>query len=178
MCDTPPKKKKVVPTTPTTQGLSKARIKVQQKITKRNYNLCNGLDVNERLTQTYRLFQTFEQDSGEETEEYDHDQVFEDVKPISKPERKPKPEHEIEKVLKCDVKTHTVGIKKRHKSLSGRKYRCKECDEIADSMAKLNLHHKNNHSPVKCNVCNEMFNTPSTLSQHMYKHKDCKYNCE
>ena len=134
--------------------------------------------MNERLTQMYRLFQTFEQDSDEETEKYEHEQVSEDVKPNPKPERKPKPEREDEKVVECDIKTHTVGIKKRCKSSSGRKYQCKECDEIMDSMAKLNLHHKDKHSPVKCNICNELFNTPSTLSRHKYKHKECKYSCE
>ena len=122
MCVKPTKKRKVAPTTPTVHGPSKDRLKAQEKISKRNYNLCNGLDVNERLTQMYRLFQTFEQDSDEETEEYEHEQVPEDVKPIPKPDRKPKPEHEDEKVVECDIKTHTVGIKKRRKSSSERKY--------------------------------------------------------
>ena len=45
-------------------------------------------------------------------------------------------------------------------------------------MAKLNFHHKDKHSLVKGNICNELFNTPSTLSRHKYKHKECKYSCE
>ena len=42
----------------------------------------------------------------------------------------------------------------------------------------LNAHHKRNHDPVTCDVCNQQFSTPNTLMQHAYSHLTKKYGCD
>ena len=82
-----------------------------------------------------------------------------------------------EKVVKCDIKTRTVGIEKCPKNSTGRKYRCPECRELFNSVAKLNRHYIDNHPPLICKICNDRFNTLSTLSRPRYKHKKLDFKC-
>ena len=46
------------------------------------------------------------------------------------------------------------------------------------SLAELNSHFKESHPPVICDICKESFNTPSTLSQHKYKHRKLEFSCD
>ena len=180
MCDDIPKRKKqrTMVIKPDPSGPSNSRLEAQDRIEQRNYNLRNGLkdDVNRRLTRSYRMFQpnvkTDNSDLDITPSEYDTDD--DDVpKTVSK-------QSEPEKVVKCDVKTHTVGIKKHHKMTVPRKHKCKEhdCGFITDCAAKLNNRHKEQHQLVICDVCKEYFNTPSTLARHVYKHRDLKFKCD
>ena len=181
MCNDSPKKKK--PKTellkPKYSGPSKSRLEAQDKIERRNYNMRNGLkdDVNKRLTQSYRMFQP-NRNANDSDEDNAPDLPADTEKSDVKPSMEKETKEDTENVVKCDVKTHTVGIKKHYKNTSGRKHKCKECAFVTDSSAKLNTHHKDNHQPVKCDVCKELFNTPSTLARHVYKHRELKFKCE
>ena len=82
-----------------------------------------------------------------------------------------------DKVVKCKLKTRTIGLKRRQKRKSTRKYKCPNCASIHDSIALLNAHYKSSHPPVKCEECSLFFNTPSTRSRHMYKHINVDHSC-
>ena len=41
----------------------------------------------------------------------------------------------------------------------------------------LNAHVINTHRQVKCDMCDQYFNTPSSLKKHKYTHSDEKYAC-
>ena len=49
-------------------------------------------------------------------------------------------------------------------------YHCGYCTKVFDLVQHLNNHHKRNHNPVTCDVCNKQFATPNTLMRHAYGH--------
>ena len=57
-------------------------------------------------------------------------------------------------------------------------YHCGYCTKVFDSLQHLNNHHKRNHNPVMCNICNKQFATPNTLIRHAYGHLTKQYGCE
>ena len=57
-------------------------------------------------------------------------------------------------------------------------YHCGYCVKVFDSLQHLNNHHKRNHDPVMCDVCNKDFATPNTLIRHAYGHLTKQYGCE
>ena len=72
--------------------------------------------------------------------------------------------------------TRTCGIKRTKKS---RMYKCPKCGIKKTSLHSLNEHYQRRHRKVKCNVCGQSFNTPSSRDKHMYTHKSRKwYPCE
>ena len=66
------------------------------------------------------------------------------------------------------------GLKKSKKH---RKFRCKLCQNVADSQANANKHYKDTHPPVNCQECAMVFSNPSSLCQHKYTHLDKKFCC-
>ena len=87
-----------------------------------------------------------------------------------------------EVVSKGSFKTKTFGVKrmnspKKKSKVKGKTYGCPECTTRHDSVSALNLHYKDNHEPVKCTECDQVFNTPSTLRRHKYTHQDLKFKC-
>ena len=71
--------------------------------------------------------------------------------------------------------------KKHDDNTSGlRHYYCasENCDSSYNTQAELNRHHKDNHPPVICTVCQKVCSMPNTLDRHMYKHwstLECQY---
>ena len=57
-------------------------------------------------------------------------------------------------------------------------YHCGYCTKVFDSLQHLKNHHKRNHNPVTCDVCNKQFATPNTLMRHAYSHFTKQYGCE
>ena len=92
--------------------------------------------------------------------------VFEESKHVSPPAKRGK------------LITKTYGVKKPGKKMSSRKYTCPSCSAIYDSVALLNRHFKDTHPPLQCKVCDKFVNTPSTLTWHLYSHKDLKFSCD
>ena len=80
-----------------------------------------------------------------------------------------------EKPSKGELKIKTVSLPKRVRS---RTFRCQTCKYICHSERERNQHHKDNHCPLSCAVCSEVFNTPSGLHRHKYRHTDLKFTCE
>ena len=52
------------------------------------------------------------------------------------------------------------------------------CTKVFDSLQHLNNHHKRNHNPVMCDICNKQFATPNTLIRHAYGHLTKQYGCD
>ena len=82
-------------------------------------------------------------------------------------------------VPKLDNRPTTNKYKiKRTKQNGMMYYHCDYCVKVFDSLQHLNNHHKRNHDPVTCNVCNKNFATPNTLIRHAYGHLTKQYGCE
>ena len=76
--------------------------------------------------------------------------------------------------LKGDFKTRSYGLKRRKKP---RKFGCKMCDKVCDSIHELNVHHQLNHNILYCDICTKAFNNPASLAHHKYVHQDSKFQC-
>ena len=59
-----------------------------------------------------------------------------------------------------------------HKPKKYHRFKYKECEFIATSCKEANDHLKNKHNKRYCNVCGKACNTPSTLAQHVYSHRE------
>ena len=70
------------------------------------------------------------------------------------------------------IMSHTL-----KKKTSTRKYRCKICGDVLDSVHELTTHHQTNHNILYCSICNRAFNNPLSLSRHEYKHKHKDLKC-
>ena len=57
-------------------------------------------------------------------------------------------------------------------------YSCTYCNKHFESLHYLNNHHKWNHPPVTCDICNKSYDIPNSLIQHSYKHLDGQFSCE
>ena len=82
-------------------------------------------------------------------------------------------------VPKLDNRPTTNKYKiKRTKQNGMTYYHCGYCIKVFDSLQHLNNHHKRNHDPVMCDVCNKNFATPNTLIWQAYGHLTKQYGCE
>ena len=63
------------------------------------------------------------------------------------------------------------------KKSTPRKYRCKTCGDVLDSVHELTTHHQTNHNILYCSTCNRAFNNPLSLSRHEYEHKHKDLKC-
>ena len=75
---------------------------------------------------------------------------------------------------KGDFKTQSYGLKRTKKP---RKFGCKMCDEVCDSIHELSVHHQWNHNILYCDTCTKAFNNPASLAHHKYVHQDSKFQC-
>ena len=76
---------------------------------------------------------------------------------------------------KGDFKTQRFSLKCSKKP---RKFRCKMCDKVCDSIHELSVHHQQSHNILYCDVCRKAFNNPASLSRHKYVHQEPKFQCE
>ena len=59
-----------------------------------------------------------------------------------------------------------------------RYYTCLYCNKHFESVHYLNNHHRKNHLPVSCDVCNKLYDTPNSLTRHSYTHLSGNYQCD
>ena len=62
-------------------------------------------------------------------------------------------------------------------SKTGRRFKCKYCDVVKHSQKDLNNHHKQTHGKLNCPECDEVYDTPSGLHRHSFRHKELKFKC-
>ena len=59
-----------------------------------------------------------------------------------------------------------------------RTVKCRMCKQVFDSVKSLNVHHREDHEVVQCDVCDKFFETPTALERHKYNHGDRRFVCE
>ena len=59
-----------------------------------------------------------------------------------------------------------------------RYYICLYCNKHFESIHYLNNHHRRNHLPVSCDVCNKLYDTLNSLIRHSYTHLSGNYQCD
>ena len=58
------------------------------------------------------------------------------------------------------------------------KFKCMKCEFRSKTRKEVNKHYVETHEPLMCEKCSRLFNTPSSLSLHMYDHEEHRYKCE
>ena len=102
----------------------------------------------------------------------DRDKPKQDIINITSQDSKATP---VEKPTIGELNIKTVGLPKRVRT---RTFKCQICSFVCHSEKERNYHHKDNHGPLTCAVCSEVFDTPSGLHRHKYRHTDLKFTCE
>ena len=59
-----------------------------------------------------------------------------------------------------------------------RRFKCRICPEILDSVHEYNFHYREQHPPLPCPYCTRSFNAPRYLSRHLYTHAETMYECD
>ena len=72
----------------------------------------------------------------------------------------------------------TVEYKLKRKYVKPRRFSCAECDSIFSTQKELNEHFRISHLPVKCDICEKLFDTPAAMMRHKYKHYEYMYECD
>ena len=57
-------------------------------------------------------------------------------------------------------------------------YTCLYCNKHFELVHYLNNHHRKNHPPVSCNICNKLYDTLNSLISHSYTHLSGNYQCD
>ena len=173
-----PKKKKIVPK----KEPSSARLKSQSQIRNKTEQ------VNLNLVQSYPMYHGKRNNVDQKSDHESESELVSDSDTIPYvPELDTTPKSTLSEELKRDIKpkkkgklvTKTYGIKNPAKKFAGkRKYKCTSCDSKWNSVAELNRHFKDVHPPLQCKICKNYLNTPSTLTRHMFSHRELKYPCD
>ena len=126
-----------------------------------------------------------QKDNNDKDTESDPETVLYEAPASIDDEPAPKPDSPDVSYKKGKFLTKTFGVKKLTESepkapKRQRRYTCSgpSCKEVFSNMSLLNQHFKASHDPVNCNECGLSFNTPSTLSHHMYTHHELKFSCD
>ena len=72
----------------------------------------------------------------------------------------------------------TVEYKLKRKYVKPQRFSCVGCDSIFSTQKELNEHFRISHPPVKCDICEKLFDTPATMMRHKYKHYEYMYECD
>ena len=76
---------------------------------------------------------------------------------------------------KLEVKEYGIKKKTENEKL---KFKCVKCPSRFKSRKECDKHYIEKHQPVMCGKCNKVFNTPSSLSLHMYDHEELRFMCK
>ena len=60
-----------------------------------------------------------------------------------------------------------------------RSFKCsvENCNQVFGMVKDLNQHHRDNHPPVKCDMCTKYFSCPNKMLKHKYKHYEIMFDC-
>ena len=84
-----------------------------------------------------------------------------------------------EKLPKGNLKYKQYGIPRQSpKTGPNRNHRCPYCEVICHSKHEWNMHHKSEHTTVKCPDCYKLFPTPDALNRHRYVYNEShRFKC-
>ncbi|OQV15474.1 Zinc finger protein rotund [Hypsibius exemplaris] len=92
------------------------------------------------------------------------------------------PHHHHSSIMSGFMHQHHAGGHNLPKTLSGRKFPCKMCNQVLESKAEFQMHnqsHMREPKPYRCSQCPKSFANSSYLSQHMRIHLGIKpYHCD
>ena len=88
------------------------------------------------------------------------------------PDNKDLPDDTLSKPKQGEFHTQIVGIRRLR---DPRAFKCSCCSKQTTTLKELNAHFIKNHRRVKCDICEEQFNTPSSLKKYKYMHSEDKY---
>ena len=80
-------------------------------------------------------------------------------------------------MVKGALKMKMYALKKKATNKQ-RSFRCSECKEVKRTIKELNIHHRENHNPQICGICNRSFKLTSSLTRYMYDHNEPKLKCD
>ena len=92
-----------------------------------------------------------------------------------KPPSKDRSESMPTKQGQIEMKEYSI---KRNPGDDKLKFKCVKCDYRSKTRKEVNKHYIDTHEPLMCGKCNKLFNTPSSLSLHMYDHEEHRYKCD
>ena len=60
-----------------------------------------------------------------------------------------------------------------------RSFKCgvENCNQVFGTVKDLNQHHRDNHPPVKCDMCTKYFSCPNKMLKHKYKQYKIMFEC-
>ena len=60
-----------------------------------------------------------------------------------------------------------------------RSFKCgvENCNQAFGAVKDLNQHHRDNHPPVKCDMCMKYFSCHNEMLKHKYKHYEIMFEC-
>ena len=76
---------------------------------------------------------------------------------------------------KLELKEYGIKKKSENEKL---KFKYVSCPMRYKTRKECNKHYVDQHQPLLCGKCNKVFNTPSSLSLHMYDHEELRYICK
>ena len=81
-------------------------------------------------------------------------------------------------VKKMTIKQFSMkSYKLKRKPEIKRRFKCRICPEILNSVQDYNFHYREKHPPLPCPYCTKRFNAPRYLSRHLYTHAETMYEC-
>ena len=79
-----------------------------------------------------------------------------------------------EKPVRGEFRTRIVGTRRQR---DPRAFKCSCGSKHTMTLHELNAHFISTHCRVKCNMCDQYFNTLLSLKKHQYTYSDEKYTC-
>ena len=173
-----PKKKKIVPKKEPSSARLRSQSLIKNKTDQINSNFVQSYPMHhvKRINTNQKSDHEFESELASDSDTIPYvPELDTTLKPTLSEELK----HDTKPKKKGKLVTKTYGIKNPAKKLSGKRiYKCTGCESKWNSVAELNRHYKEVHPPLQCKICKKYLNTPSTLTRHMFSHRELKYPCE
>ena len=72
----------------------------------------------------------------------------------------------------------TVEYKLKRKYSKPRNFSCVKCVKRFETQKELNDHFRDEHPPVRCDLCQKHFDTPAAMLCHKYKHYYYMFECK
>ena len=83
----------------------------------------------------------------------------------------------VNKEKKGTLITKSFALPRRVQPVRSFKCSVENCNQVFGMVKDLNQHHRDNHPPVKCDMCTKYFSCPNEMLKHKYKHYEIMFEC-